>query len=63
VVSLPQGTGERVVSVEIGADGVLLNRRLSSDGPFQKALVVTGDGSIGASNYFGRAAFPNVLAR
>jgi hypothetical protein len=63
VVSLPQGTGERVVSVEIGADGVLLNRRLSSDGPFQKALVVTGDGSIGVSNYFGRAVFPNVLAR
>jgi hypothetical protein len=63
VVSLPQGTGERVVSIEIGPDGTLLNRRLSSDGPFQKALVVTGDGSIGASNYFGRAAFPNVLAR
>jgi hypothetical protein len=63
VVSLPQGTGERVESVEIGDDGVLLNRRLSPDGPYQKALVVTGDGSIAVSNFFGRAAFPNVLAR
>ncbi len=63
VVPLPQGTGAQVVSLEIGVEGVLLNRRLASDGPFQKTLVVTGDGSIGASNYFGRAAFPNVLAR
>lgn len=63
VVSLPQGTGAQVVSLEIGVEGILLNRRLSTDGPFQKPLVVTGDGSIGASNYFGRAAFPNVLAR
>lgn len=63
LVPLPQGTGERVVTLEIGANGVLLNRRLSSGGPFQKALVVTGDGSIGASTFFGRAAFPNELAR
>ena len=63
LVPLPQGTGERVMSLEIGTNGVLLNRRLSSGGPFQKALVVTGDGSIGASNFFGRAAFPNELAR
>lgn len=62
-VPLPQGTGERVMSVEIGGNGVLLNRRLSRDGPFQKALVVTGDGSIGVSNYFGRAAFPRDVAR
>ncbi len=62
LVPLPQGTGERVASIEIGSTGVLLNRRLSADGPFQKSLVVTGDGSIGASNYFGRAAFPNDIA-
>lgn len=63
LVPLPQGTGERVVSLEVGANGVLLNRRLATGGPFQKALVVTGDGSIGVSNFFGRAAFPNELAR
>lgn len=62
-VSLPQGTGERVASLEIGATGVLLNRRLGIDGPYQKALVVDGNGSIGVSNFFGRAAFPNDLTR
>lgn len=34
----------------------------ATGGPFQKALIVTGDGSIGVSNFFGRAAFPNELA-
>lgn len=63
LVPLPRGTGERVVSLEIGTNGVLLNQRLSSNGPFQKPLVVTGDGSIGASTFFGRAAFPNDVAR
>lgn len=63
VVSLPRGTGERVSSLEIGPNGILLNLRLVRSGPFQKALVVTGDGSIAASNFFGRAAFPSDLAR
>ncbi len=63
LVSLPQGTGEQVMGVEIGERSVLLNRRLSRDGPHQKALVVSGDGSIGASNFFGRASFPGDLTR
>jgi hypothetical protein len=63
LVSLPQGTGEQVMGIEIGERSVLLNRRLSRDGPHQKALVVSGDGSIGASNFFGRASFPGDLTR
>lgn len=63
VVSLPQGTGERVSSLEVGPNGILLNLRLEWSGPYQKALVVTSDGSIAASNFFGRAAFPSDLAR
>ncbi len=62
VVPLPQGTGERIVAIDIGSGGILLNRRLSIDGPFQRALVVTDDGSIGASTHFGRATFASDVA-
>ena len=63
LISLPQGTGEKVMGIEIGPRSVLLNRRLTADGPYQRALVVSGDGSIGASNFFGRASFPGDLTR
>lgn len=63
LVTLPQGTGEQVMGIEIGERSVLLNRRLTREGPPQRALVISGDGSIGASNFFGQASFPGDLTR